>query len=84
MKIFQKIVNHKINHLTVKELLKYSKEYKISLTDEQAQELISIIKEKPVNIYDTNERHELIKKIARITNAQTAKKVQQLLQDLMK
>ncbi|WP_078413794.1 DUF2624 domain-containing protein [Priestia abyssalis] len=84
MKIFQQIVNHKINHLTVKELLKYSKEYKISLTDEQAQQLISIIKEKPVNIYDTSERHDLIKKIARITNAQTAKKVQQLLQDLMK
>ncbi|MDQ0244471.1 Mn-dependent DtxR family transcriptional regulator [Bacillus fengqiuensis] len=84
MKIFQQIVNHKINHLTVKELLKYSKEYKISLTDEQAQQLISLIKEKPVNIYDTNERHELIKKVARITNAQTAKKVQQLLQDLMK
>lgn len=84
MKIFQQIVNHKINHLTVKELLKYSKEYKISLTDEQAQQLISIIKEKPVNIYDTSERHDLIKKIARVTNAHTAKKVQQLLQDLMK
>lgn len=84
MKIFQQIVNHKINHLTVKELLKYSKEYNISLTDEHAQQLISIIKEKNVNIYDTNERRELIKKVARITTPQTAKKVQQLLQDLMK
>ncbi|MFC3882943.1 DUF2624 domain-containing protein [Bacillus songklensis] len=84
MKIFQQIVNHKINHLTIKELLKYSKEYNISLVEAQAQHLISIIKEKPIDIYNEKERHELIKKIARVTNVQTAKKVQQLLQELMK
>jgi TRAP-type C4-dicarboxylate transport system substrate-binding protein len=84
MKIFQQIVNHKINHLTIKELLKYSKEYHISLTEAQAQQLISVIKEKPVDIYNTADRQELIRKIARVTNVQTAKKVQQLLQELMK
>ncbi|TYR82387.1 DUF2624 domain-containing protein [Priestia megaterium] len=83
MKILQQIVNKKVNNLTPSELLKYSKQYNISITNEQAHTLVSVIKQKPVNIYNVEERRYLIKKIAQVTDRETAKKVNDLLQQLM-
>ncbi|AKO94167.1 DUF2624 domain-containing protein [Priestia filamentosa] len=83
MGIFKQIVNNKINRMSVKELLKYSKKYDVSLTDTQAATLVNIMKEKKVDIFNVEERKELIKKIARVTDQQTARKINQLIQELI-
>ncbi|WP_110111362.1 DUF2624 domain-containing protein [Bacillus sp. CGMCC 1.16541] len=83
MNIIQKVVNHKVNNINVTELLKYSKQYNIALTEQQAKALVSVIREKPIDIYNVAERRELIKKISQVTNPETAKKVNELFQQLM-
>ncbi|MCY8233516.1 DUF2624 domain-containing protein [Priestia endophytica] len=83
MGIFKQIVNNKINRMSVKELMQYSKKYDVSLTDTQAATLVNIMKEKKVDIFNVEERKELIKKIARVTDQQTARKINQLIQELI-
>jgi Mn-dependent DtxR family transcriptional regulator len=83
MKIVQQIVNKKVNNITPKELLKYSKQYNIPLTDQQAQTLVSVIRQQPVNIYNFEERRNLIKQIAQVTDRETARRVNELFQQLM-
>jgi phosphopantetheine adenylyltransferase len=41
------------------------------------------MKEKKVDIFNVEERKELIKKIARVTDQQTARKINQLIQELI-
>ncbi len=49
--------------MTPKELLKYSKEYEIPITTEQADQIVLLMKGKNINIYNTDERLELLKKL---------------------
>ncbi|KAB2493567.1 DUF2624 domain-containing protein [Priestia endophytica] len=83
MGIFKQIVNNKINRMSEKELMQYSKKYDVSLTNTQAATLVNIMKEKKVDIFNVEERKELIKKIARVTDQQTARKINQLIQELI-
>ncbi|MFB8421227.1 DUF2624 domain-containing protein [Priestia megaterium] len=83
MKIVQQIVNKKVNNITPKELLKYSKQYNILITDQQAHTLVSVIRQQPVNIYNLEERRNLIKQIAQVTDRETARRVNELFQQLM-
>ncbi|MDT2045442.1 tRNA methyltransferase [Priestia aryabhattai] len=83
MKLVQQIVNKKVNSLTPNELLKYSKQYNVFITPEQAHTLVNVIRQKPVNIYNEAERRYLIKQIAQVTDRETAKKVNELFQKLM-
>ncbi|MBQ4865253.1 DUF2624 domain-containing protein [Priestia megaterium] len=83
MKIVQQIVNKKVNNITPKELLKYSKQYNIPITDQQAHTLVSVIRQQLVNIYNLEERRNLIKQIAQVTDRETARRVNELFQQLM-
>ncbi len=83
MKLVQQIVNKKVNSLTPNELLKYSKQYNVFITPEQAHTLVNVIRQKPINIYNEAERRYLIKQIAQVTDRETAKKVNELFQKLM-
>ncbi|MBO9129617.1 DUF2624 domain-containing protein [Bacillus sp. 165] len=84
MNIIQQIVNKKLNNITVGELLKFSKDYQIPITVDQAQQVVSLIKGQNINIYNDAERLELIKKIAQVTSPVTAQQVNILLQNLLK
>ena len=70
--------------MTTKELLKYSKEYAVSITTEQAEQIVPLLKGQNVNIYDTGERLELLKKIAKVTSTATAQQINTLFQQLLK
>jgi TRAP-type C4-dicarboxylate transport system substrate-binding protein len=84
MNIIQQIVNKKLNAITTNELLKYSTDYQIPITVEQAQQVVTLIKGQNINIYNPEERLELIKKIAKVTSPSTAQQVNTLLQKLLK
>ena len=78
MAIFENIINHKIGNITADELLKYAKQFNISITRPQAEKIAGYLKGKKVNIFIDSERTALIKQIARITSPETAKEVNKL------
>jgi hypothetical protein len=78
MKIFENIINHKVNSITSTELLKYSKQFKITITDVEAVKLAKHLNGKKTNIFNPNERAQLIREIAKLTSPATAKEVNQL------
>lgn len=84
MNLIQQLINKKLNHITPKELLKYSKEYTVFITPEQAEQIATLIHGKNINIYDTDARVYLLKQIARVTSPTTAQKVNTLFQQLLK
>ncbi|MFT8320366.1 MAG: DUF2624 domain-containing protein [Bacillus sp. (in: firmicutes)] len=78
MKIFENIINHKISNITSTELLKYSKQFKIAISDDEAVTLANHLNGKKINIFNPTERSKLIRDIAKLTSPATAKEVNQL------
>lgn len=84
VKIFESIINHKINTITTEELLKYAQQFNINVRREQAKKIAEYLKGKQVNIFDQTERVTIIKEIAKIAGAETAKGVNKLFTQLTK
>ena len=78
MKIFENIVNHKVNNITGDELLKYAEPFKLQITKSQANKIAQYLRSTKVNIFDDKERVILIKEIAKIAGPETAKEVNKL------
>lgn len=78
MKIFENIINHKINSITSEELMKYANQFQISITKAQASKIAAYLRGKNVNIFNNSERIKLIKEIAKIAGPDTAKEVNRL------
>jgi hypothetical protein len=78
MKIFENIINHKINTITGDELLKYANQFKINVTRTQAQKIAEYLRGRQVNIFDSAQRASLIKEIAKVTDVETAREVNKL------
>ncbi|MDP4163179.1 MAG: DUF2624 domain-containing protein [Bacillota bacterium] len=84
MKIFENIINHKINTITGDELLNYANQFNISVNRQQAQKIAEYLRGKKVNIFDNTQRATLVKEIAKVTNAETAKEVNKLFMQFAK
>ncbi|MCM0003285.1 MULTISPECIES: DUF2624 domain-containing protein [Bacillus cereus group] len=84
MNLIKQLVNKKLNHISTKELLKYSKEYDVPITTAQADQIVRLMKGKNINIYDNDERLALLKQIAQVTSPATAQQVNTLFQQLLK
>lgn len=78
MKIFESIINHKVNTITERELLKYGKQFQISISKEEAGKIAAILRGKNVNIFNSSERMKIIKEIEKITGAKTAQEINRL------
>ncbi|CAM3808830.1 DUF2624 domain-containing protein [Mesobacillus zeae] len=78
MKIFETIINHKINTITAEELLKYASQFDVKITRLQAVKLADYLRGKDVNIFDDQERTSLVKQIAVVAGPQTAREVNKL------
>lgn len=84
LKIFEKIINHKINTITGKELLKYGKQFQISLSGEQANKIAGYLRGKNFNIFNEAERARIIGEIAKITSPETAKEINRVFMGFVK
>lgn len=84
MNLIKQLVNKKLNHISTKDLLKYSKEYEVPITTAQADQIVVLMKGKNINIYDNDERLELLKQIAKVTSPATAQQVNTIFQQLLK
>jgi TRAP-type C4-dicarboxylate transport system substrate-binding protein len=78
MKIFESIMNHKINTITGEELMKYASQFQINITAKQAEKIAQYLRNKKVNIFEPKERAALVKEIAKIAGPETAKEVNKL------
>jgi len=78
LKIFENIINHKISTITAEELLKYGGQFQISITKDQAKKIAAYLRGKQVNIFNDEERKQLIREIAKVAGAETAKEVNRL------
>ncbi|UII54895.1 DUF2624 domain-containing protein [Cytobacillus spongiae] len=78
MKIFENIINHKISTITADELMKYAKQFQISINPEEAKQIAKYLKGKQINIFNDSERAKVIKEIAKVAGPSTAKEVNRL------
>lgn len=78
MKIFENIINHKINTITAGELLTYADQFDISINRAQAEKIAEYLRGRHVNIFESTQRASIIKEIAKIAGPETAKEVNKL------
>jgi flavoprotein len=79
MNIYQQIINQKLKTLTPDDLMKYGKQYDIYVSKEQATNVLKLIrKNKNINIFNPEEKNQLLREIARVTSPEVAKKLNQL------
>jgi hypothetical protein len=78
VKIFENIINHKINTITADELLKYAQQFQVKITREQATKIASYLRSEKVNIFDDSARAALVREIAKIAGPDTAREVNRL------
>ncbi|WP_456278263.1 DUF2624 domain-containing protein [Bacillus sp. AK128] len=81
MRLIEQIVNQKLNRITKEELLKLAKKHQISITSQQAEQVVVLIRGKNINIFNSSERTRLLKEIAKITSPDVAKKINRIFQD---
>nr|WGD85407.1 DUF2624 domain-containing protein [Bacillus subtilis] len=78
MILFQRIILQRLNQATADDLLKYSKQYGISLTRSYTVEVANLLYGKNVNIFNESERMRLLKQVETITSKETAQTVNEL------
>lgn len=78
MKIFENIINHKINTITSEELLKYAEQFQVKINRDQAKKIAAYLRSEKVNIFDDQARATLVREIAKIAGPETAKEVNRL------
>jgi transcriptional/translational regulatory protein YebC/TACO1 len=79
VKIFESIINHKVNTITPEELIKYANQFNISVSPQQAKKIAEYLRGKNINIFDTTQRAQLVKQIAKSAGPETAREVNKLL-----
>ena len=84
VKIFENIINHKINTITAEELLKYANQFNIAVNRHQARKIAEYLRGKNVNIFDDKERAFLVKQIAKAAGPETAREVNKLFMQFTK
>ncbi len=79
MNIYQQIINQKLKTLTPDDLMKYGKQYDIYVSKQQATNVLKLIrKNKNINIFNPDEKNQLLREIARVTSPEVARKLNQL------
>jgi len=84
MKIFENIINHKINTITADELLNYANQFNIAVSRQQARKITEYLRGKNVNLFDDVQRAKLVKEIAKAAGPDTAREVNKLFMQLTK
>lgn len=78
MKIFRTMINHKVNTISGAELFKWGKQFKVSITKEQADRIAEHLRGKKIDLFDDKQRTQLIKEISKITGPKKAKEINEL------
>ncbi|WP_442594973.1 DUF2624 domain-containing protein [Neobacillus sp. D3-1R] len=78
MKIFENIINHKINNISTDELLKYADQFQVKISRDHAKKIAEYLRKEKVNIFNDASRANIVREIAKIAGPETAKEVNRL------
>ncbi|WP_199880623.1 DUF2624 family protein [Bacillus massiliglaciei] len=82
MKLFEMMVNHKINHIQPDELLALARQHQVALTQDQAVKITKLLNGKNINIFHAGQRQQVINQIAAITGVDTARQIEMIFRKL--
>jgi hypothetical protein len=82
MSIKHFLINKKVNTITPDELMKLSKQYQVSLSQDQATKIAALLKGQNVDLFDEAQRKQLLVKIANVSSKQTALQIDSIFQKL--
>ncbi len=82
MKLFETIINMKLNRITTSELLSFSSQQGVTLSNSEAEQIVHLLKGKSINIFDEAERKIVLEQIDDIVGAKRAKQIEQLFYSL--
>ena len=82
MKLFETIINMKLNRITTGELLSFSAQQGVTLSNSEAEQIVRLLKGKSINIFDETVRKELLVQIEQIVGSNRAKQIEQLFYSL--
>ncbi|PLT30989.1 DUF2624 family protein [Peribacillus deserti] len=82
MKFYEMMVNQKINNIKRDELLKIGRQYGVILSPEHAEKIASILNGKNINIFDPQQRQQVIQNIAAIAGKKTALQIESIFNKL--
>ncbi|WP_112181331.1 DUF2624 family protein [Paraliobacillus zengyii] len=80
----KQMIEKKLKNISKKELLSYAKQYRINLTDIQADKIVKFLHNNDLNPLDKSDRVIMLKKLAQITDLETAQQAQQLFNQITK
>ncbi|GAA5415528.1 hypothetical protein Pryu01_00559 [Paraliobacillus ryukyuensis] len=80
----QQMIKKKLKGITSTELLHYAKQYDVVITSEQAVQIASFLHANELNPLLESDRMKMFKKLAQITDLNTAKQAQRLFNQLIK
>lgn len=78
------LIIRKLKNLSYDEILYYSQQYGFSLSEREALDIKNYLQTHGVNPFHEDGRLEMFQELAHITNVQTAKKAQQLFNEMIK
>ncbi|GAE91179.1 hypothetical protein JCM21714_120 [Gracilibacillus boraciitolerans JCM 21714] len=80
----KRIMMNKLKELTAKEVLEYSQKFHLTISKTQAQAITNHLKNSKFDPTISEDRVKMFKKLAKITDMETANACQQLFQKLIK
>ncbi|UOQ47432.1 DUF2624 domain-containing protein [Gracilibacillus caseinilyticus] len=80
----KRLMMNKLKNLDTNEVLKYARQYNISISPEQATSITAHLNTSNYDPTKAEDRTRMIKKLAQLTDLKTAKACQQLFQQLIK
>jgi len=83
MKLFETMVNHKINRIQPSELLSIAAQYNVKLSSKQAEDITYILAGKNINIFDSGQRQTVLEQISAVTGKKTAVQIEHVFNQLI-
>lgn len=83
-KFIKDFVIHKMKHISAEELLHYSKQYRFHISLEQSRQITAYLQTNTVDPFNKADRNKMFTELSRITDRATAKKAEQLFQEIIK
>jgi hypothetical protein len=82
MKLFEMMINHKVNGITPDELMRLARKYDVSLTMAQAKTVAKIVAGKNINVFNKTERLRAIDEVSAQTGLATANELETIFNQL--
>ncbi|MFJ7975041.1 DUF2624 family protein [Peribacillus sp. JNUCC 23] len=82
MKLFETMINHKINKIKDYELQSIASQHGVSLTQNEAYNISRILAGRNINVFDTVQRQNVLSEIAEVAGSKTANQIGKLFTQL--